>query len=210
MYEIYINETKIVLLPSKNLANVPEDDDEHMTARYTGKPSHLLSFIDMCEKTNRYKIITIHSMDIEKLISDFEGVFKIVEAAGGIVINEKNQILFIHRRGFWDLPKGKLETKETRRDAAKREVIEETGIQNVQVDKKLRVTFHTYRNKSNKRCIKLTHWYLMFGKKQKLVPQIEEDIERTEWMTLSKFMSKDRKVYANIMDVLSELKTASK
>lgn len=210
MYEIYINETKIVLLPSKNLANVPEDDEEHMTARYTGKPSHLLSFIDMCEKTNRYKIITIHSMDIEKLISDFEGIFKIVEAAGGIVINEKNQILFIHRRGFWDLPKGKLESKETRRDAAKREVIEETGIQNVQVDKKLRVTLHTYRNKSNKRCIKLTHWYLMFGKKQKLVPQTEEDIERTEWMTLSKFMSKDRKVYANIMDVLSELKTASK
>lgn len=210
MYEIYINDTKIVLLPSKNLANTPEEDNEHLTVRYNGKVSHLLSFIDMCEKTDRYKVISIHSNDVDKLISDFKGIFKIVEAAGGVVVNERNQILFIYRRGSWDLPKGKIESKETRRDAARREVIEETGIENVQVDKKLLITHHTYRNKSNKRCIKLTHWYLMFGKKQKLTPQLEEDIERTEWMTLSKFNSKERPVYLSIKDVLAQMKTARK
>ena len=50
----------------------------------------------------------------------------------------------------------------------------------------------------------------MFGKKQKLTPQMEEDIERTEWMTLEKFYSKSRDVFANINNVLNEVKTASK
>ncbi|MDF1696191.1 MAG: NUDIX domain-containing protein [Saprospiraceae bacterium] len=211
MYKIYINDTKILLLPSNNILN-PENIEgkEQMIARYTGNRSHLLSFIDMCEKTDRYHTIVIHFHDVVKLISDFEGLFKIVEAAGGVVLNERNQILFIYRRGHWDLPKGKIESRETRRDAARREVIEETGIKFVQLDKKLIVTLHTYRNKNNKRCIKLTHWYLMFSKKQKLHPQTEEDIERTEWMTIEKFHSKDRKVYHNITNVIDEIKTARK
>ena len=210
MYKIYINDTKIVLLPSKNISKSNNEDKDNITARYTGKVNHLLSFIDMCEKTDRFQTITIHSNDIEKLTSDFEGLFKIVEAAGGVVINERNQLLFIHRRGYWDLPKGKLEGKETRREAAKREVMEETGIANIQLGKKLIATKHTYKNRSGKRCIKLTHWYLMFGKKQKLTPQLEEDIEKTEWMTLNKFYSKKRKVFGNIENVLDEIKTASK
>jgi 8-oxo-dGTP pyrophosphatase MutT (NUDIX family) len=210
MYKIYINDTKIVLLPSKNVSKPKVEDKENIIVRYNGKSNHLLSFIDMCEKTDRYKSICIHSSDIDTLISDFEGLFKTVEAAGGAVVNEKNQILFIHRRGSWDLPKGKMEYKESRRQAAKREVAEETGISNIQLDKKLTVTKHTYQNRSGKRCIKLTHWYLMFTRKQKLVPQVEEDIERTEWMTLDKFFSKKRKVYKNILDVLDELKTSRK
>lgn len=210
MYKIYINDTKIVLLPSKNISKEPNNESENLVARYNGKVGHLLSFIDMCEKTNRYKTITIHSTDYNTLLKDFEGLFKIVEASGGVVLNERNQILFIFRRGSWDLPKGKIEPRETRREAAKREVMEETGISNIQLDKKLLVTKHTYRTKSDKRCIKLTHWYLMFGKKQKLVPQLEEDIERTEWMTLEKFYSKKRKVYANINNVLDEVRTARK
>ncbi len=210
MYEIYINDTKIVLLPSKNISKPEIEDDKNIIARYTGKTNHLLSFIDMCEKTDRFQSIFIHSMDIEKLIADFKGIYKIVQAAGGVVVNEKNQILFIHRRGYWDLPKGKIESKETRRDAARREVEEETGITNIQLDKKLIETQHTYRNKSDRRCIKLTHWYLMFAKKQKATPQIEEDIEKTEWMTMEKFFSKKRKVHGNIINVLNEIKTASK
>ncbi len=210
MYKIYINDTKIVLLPSKNISKPEIEEKEHIIVRYTGKVNHLLNFIDMCEKTDRYRSITVHCVDIDKLISDFEGLFKIVQAAGGVVVNEKNQILFIYRRGSWDLPKGKIESKETRRDAARREVKEETGISNIQLDKKLIETKHTYRNKNDKRCIKLTHWYLMFSKKQKAIPQTEEDIERTEWMTLDKFYSKKRRVYANINNVLDKVKTARK
>ena len=140
MYEIYINDTKIVLIPSEKISKPATEEKEHIIARYSGKASHLLSFIDMCEKTDKYKSVTLHSLDIQKLISDFEGLYKIVQAAGGAVLNERNQILFIHRLGYWDLPKGKIESKETRREAARREVSEETGIKNIQLDKKLMVT----------------------------------------------------------------------
>ena len=37
--------------------------------------------------------------------------FKLVEAAGGVVLKE-NKLLFIHRLGKWDLPKGKMEGEE--------------------------------------------------------------------------------------------------
>ena len=210
MYEIYINDTKIVLLPSEKISRPATEDKENIIARYAGKASHLLSFIDMCEKTDKYQSVTLHSIDVDKLISDFEGLYKIVQAAGGVVLNERNQILFIHRLGYWDLPKGKIESKETRREAARREVAEETGICNIQLGKKLLETRHTYKNKNNKRCIKLTHWYLMFSQKQEAKPQTEEDIDETVWMTLEKFYSEERKVYGNILNVLDQVKTASK
>lgn len=210
MYKIYINETRIVLLPSKQIPKEIKRDDENMVVRYSGKVKHLLGFIDMCEKTDQMESITIHSDEYKKLKSDFLGLFKVVEAAGGLVVNEKNEILLIHRRGFWDLPKGKMEKGETRRETAAREVIEETGIKSVQLDKKLLETNHTYKNGKGVRCIKLSHWYLMFGKDQPLVPQAEEDIEKSVWMTMEKFQSKRRRVYPNIELVLSELKTNKK
>jgi len=49
-------------------------------------------------------------------------VFKTVPAGGGLVLNDKEQILFIFRRGSWDLPKGKIDSGETKKEAAIREV----------------------------------------------------------------------------------------
>jgi 8-oxo-dGTP pyrophosphatase MutT (NUDIX family) len=208
MYEIYINETKIVLLPSSEIKENFIRDDNNLVVRYTGKVTHLLNFIDLCEKTTKQESIIIHHMNYNKLKKDFVGLFKVVEAAGGAVVNERNQVLMIHRRGHWDLPKGKLEKGEKRRDAAIREVIEETGIDKVEiVGKKLIKTYHSFLNKKGIRCIKLSHWYLMKGKHQPLTPQIEEGIDECRWMTLENFYSKDRIVFSNILSVLNKVKT---
>ena len=55
----------------------------------------------------------------------------IIMAAGGIVVQRAETPLFavvcLRKRGDWVLPKGKLEDGETARDAALREVLEETG-----------------------------------------------------------------------------------
>ena len=40
-------------------------------------------------------------------------MFKVVEAAGGVVSNKNGEILFIRRMGKWDLPKGKIEKGES-------------------------------------------------------------------------------------------------
>jgi hypothetical protein len=53
--------------------------------------------------------------------------FKLIQASGGIVFNQKNEILLIKRLGKWDLPKGKIKKSETLEECAIREIEEETG-----------------------------------------------------------------------------------
>jgi 8-oxo-dGTP diphosphatase len=58
----------------------------------------------------------------------------VIEAAGGAVWRRTSKgalkVLLVHRPGYddWTLPKGKLEVGETAKDAALREVEEETGL----------------------------------------------------------------------------------
>ena len=51
--------------------------------------------------------------DDKTVIEEFVSCFTIVAAAGGVVKNERGEILFIYRRGKWDLPKGKVEGRAT-------------------------------------------------------------------------------------------------
>lgn len=107
----------------------------------------------------------------------------IVIAGGGIVFNDRGELLLIFRRGKWDLPKGKIELKEEIRDGAKREVEEETGVKVEIIDEKPCTTYHAYKLKG-KNSIKETSWYKMkaLNGDKKLVPQTEEDIEQAVWV----------------------------
>ncbi len=59
--------------------------------------------------------------------ADFSARYHLVIAAGGAVEDEEGRLLVIHRRGHWDLPKGKLDAGETSDAAAVREVMEGKG-----------------------------------------------------------------------------------
>jgi 8-oxo-dGTP pyrophosphatase MutT (NUDIX family) len=202
MYKIYINKTLIVLKDTEHL-RVEDTSDTKATllVHYTGKKKHLSNYIDMCEKSGRLSKIVFHYEDSKQLILDFLEIYRVVPAAGGLVINEFGEILFIFRRGHWDLPKGKAEKGETKKQTAIREVQEETGISKINVLGKLSVTDHTYKSKGE-RLIKKSYWYLMQTKKQKLVPQVAEDIEIATWMNLEEFYKQKRKAYLSIYDVL--------
>jgi len=203
MYTIYINDTPLLL---KEAAGMPKNsigDTQNIVARYAGKPKHLSGYIDMLEKTNRFQSITLYAEDYEKLVSDFFSLFKLIEAAGGLVLNPAGEILFIFRRGFWDLPKGKIDKGESPSEAALREVREETGLEQLDLGAELMITYHTYREKDGRRILKRTYWYRMETKERELHPQAEEDIEEAVWMSASAFFSgEERRVYRSLLEVI--------
>ena len=143
--------------------------------------------------------------DVEALFSEFKGQFKFIEAAGGLVFNEKNEILAIHRLGKWDLPKGKLEDDETINEAAIREVEEECGVTNLQLGQELESTYHTYWM-NNKWVLKCSYWFKMgYSGNEKLVPQTEEDIEKACWIPSNQLEEFKANTYASILEVIKEI-----
>ena len=69
--------------------------------------------------------------------------------------------LYIFRRGFWDLPKGKQEKGEDIRDTALREVQEETGLKHLTLGEELPTTYHLIRRKHAGLALKECVWYKM-------------------------------------------------
>lgn len=125
----------------------------------------------------------------------------IIEAGGGLILNENEEVLMIYRRGFWDLPKGKLDEGEDIEHCAVREVKEECGLGEVWIGRKLTTTIHHYE--LNKELVeKHTHWYLMLAPgEQPLVPQCEEDIEKCEWVSEERAKQLLEESYPTIREV---------
>jgi len=130
---------------------------------------------------------------------------KKIVAAGGLVVNEKNEMLFIFRRQHWDLPKGKLDEGETIEACAVREVQEETGLKKVEIVSFLCKTYHEYFDKwINEDVIKESWWYLMKSDSSEiLIPQTEEDIEKIIWVNESLVGFYLNSSYPSIKEVLN-------
>ena len=130
--------------------------------------------------------------------------FQFIQAAGGVVQNQKNEILLIYRNGCWDLPKGKVEKGENISEAAIREVEEECGLVGPEITDELSSTYHTYE-RNGKSVLKKTNWYIMrYEKKHALVPQIEEGITKACWIKKNELNSFINNTYASIASVLVE------
>ena len=111
-----------------------------------------------------------------------------MSAGGGVVTKEGKRdlkVLLIHRKGLWDIPKGKLDPGETIRQCAKREVKEELGIKKVKVLDFLDTTTHGYED-GKYYTVKTTHWYHMKTSETKFVPQKSEKITDVKWFSLTK------------------------
>ncbi len=129
---------------------------------------------------------------------------KIIQAGGGLVLNEHNELLLIFRRGSWDLPKGKLDPGESIEDCALREVEEETGVGNLTLIDFLGITQHQYFDPYLKEeVIKESHWYTMSVKGvPALIPQTEEDITDIKWVPLSAVNALIADSFASIKEII--------
>ena len=172
MYTIFKNDTSIILtddvkkLRHKNLICWNQVDHQNVL---------LDDFIES------KKEVMIYHDDISILWREFAQRFIVIEAAGGLVRNDRNEILFIYRFDKWDLPKGKIEAGESKEMAALREVMEECGIDEVKLGRSLPTTYHIYEEK-NRDMLKVSYWFTMYSEEKKLKPQIEEGITEVRWI----------------------------
>jgi 8-oxo-dGTP pyrophosphatase MutT (NUDIX family) len=188
MYKVFFNDRKLFL--TDNFA-------KHFQVRYGlfykfSNIEDLKELIKFYAQLTRIESLYLFHTDIEEMREAFRQCFIEVNAGGGLVKNNNGEYLLIHRRGKWDLPKGKLWKNEPFEKAAVREVEEECGISGVKIVKPLLSTYHTYPDKEEL-VLKKTSWYEMHYSGQKPpTPQKEEDIQDVRWVSV-----KDLEPYLN-------------
>ncbi len=201
--KIFINEIPLLLCDIEDARNYTPASNVLKGRFLNIKTLH--SYIDMMEKPHLFEKVVIFSDDFKALKKAFIKLFVVIKAAGGVVKNPNDEILFIFRRGFWDLPKGKIDEDEKKKHAAIREVQEETGVQQIDLQELICKTHHIYTHKGI-RILKKTYWYNMTTNDIELTPQTEEDIEQAVWMRRDVFLSDEKRiVYKSIMEVLETM-----
>lgn len=112
-------------------------------------------------------------------------------SAGGVVIRKIGHEWYVlvikDMNGFWTFPKGIIERNEDSKTAAKREIFEETGLENLQYLKTLPDVMYVYKRKVLIQ--KTVHYFLFhspFVMNTTLTPQTNEGISEAQWMPLIK------------------------
>ena len=199
--KIYFNDKPLFLCDELDATIEPfrHHDDAIFIDEFSGPA--IKSMIHEMELQKIHAGIFLHS-NLAELKKTFWKKFTVIQAAGGLVTNKNDEILMIFRRGKWDLPKGKLDKGETLEQCAVREVKEETGLQNISLQKALLTTYHTY-HESGKFILKESYWYKMTTTgKQPLVAQAEEDIAEARWVKKPQLPELMKNTFPSVKDVL--------
>ena len=191
MYKVFFNQ-KFILLTTDIIS--PKEDSPFFYVKFTNK-----KFVVQMLKSKKVKMLYLYHSKEDKLWYYFLNMFKLIEAAGGLVRNLKtNHFLFIFRNKKWDLPKGRINKNEEVQKAAIREVEEETGVENLSITKPLNTTFHIFK-KNRKYRLKKTFWYLMeTDYNGELTPETKEGIEKAIWIEKKLIVSLRSEMYHNI------------
>ena len=168
--------------------------------------NQIILLVESTECPSEFFII---NSDIDLVLKHFKSHFVEIPAAGGLVKNADGSLLFIKRLGVWDIPKGKIEKKETPELAAIREVEEECGLSGLQIIRQLDSTFHIYRSPylsfPKNLVLKETKWFLMnYLGNENPVPQVEENIEDVAWFSKADLGHIYSNTYSSLSDFLEK------
>ena len=165
----------------------------------------LQTILQVLKETKARKIYLMGD-DPATLLKTFKSKLPVVQAGGGLVRNQSGKMLFIFRKGKWDLPKGKIDKGETLEKGAKREVKEETGVKKLELNGLAGVTYHIFK-RNDKYQLKETHWFHMTTTYTgKLKPELQEDITEAKWKGPKKTGKALENSYGNIRHLLKDLK----
>lgn len=205
MYKVFFNDSSIqigsgVKKSSKNNI-IPEYDFNGVVT--------VNQFVDAIEAACCPLHFFVCSANPKATWKEFRCFFTEIPAAGGLVKNAVGEFLFIRRLGVWDLPKGKIEKKESPESAAIREVEEECGLSGLKLVRKLDSTFHIYRSPflpaDSNLVLKETNWFLMdYSGNEKPVPQTEEDIVAVSWIKPSEMDEIMKNTYESLREFLGK------
>ncbi|GAA4271089.1 NUDIX domain-containing protein [Aquimarina gracilis] len=192
MYKVFVNNTPIILSTKKSIEGY-----RTVHIKEVDFPRIIRDVLANEAAGNEAKYHFFHKTE-DKLIEHLYAKLPVVMAGGGKVYNEKKEILFIHRNGKWDLPKGKAEKKEDMETTAIREVEEETGVTGLEITKFLYKSYHVFKRNGEFR-LKVTYWFEMKTEYNgKLVPQKNEGIMKVKWKDKKKAIKALKDSYANI------------
>lgn len=206
MYKVFINNTPLYLTDENH-----EKGFSGCTIFQFESKKQLRNIINDIFNGKYKSGAVVKHFDLDELYYKLRRLTRNVPAAGGLVENELGELLFIFRKGKWDLPKGKLEKFERPDVAALREVEEECGIQKLDlVANNVWHTYHLYKDeyRNNTWSLKKTYWYAMKAdSNQALLPQLEEDITQVQWLSRKDFPRVYDNTFKSIAALLAEYVT---
>lgn len=190
---IFISEIR---LNSDNVTKILFSDEKSLKNK-------IKTFLDISQTSN----INIYGSNPLVVIDYLKSELNFIQAAGGIVKNNANKIIFIYKRDTWDLPKGKIDSGETPETAAVREVSEECGLslkEIIEVER-LSSTFHIYLE-DNMPILKETIWFKMkyFGNSAEITAQKEEGISEVKWVGEEELDEILSSTYRSVIEIMRD------
>jgi len=153
---------------------------------------------------NKIQKASLYYPDEKVILKKLKEKIPVCKAGGGLVFNKKGEVLFILRNGKWDLPKGGIERDEEIIDTAMREVEEETGVDKLEITRKLQKTYHIFK-RNGKYKLKITHWFEMQTNFEGTpFPQANEGIEKAVWLNPEQIKEALKNSYENIKLLFEE------
>lgn len=187
----------------------PDDQalsDPNAVLFHPGEKLDLHSLVCMFENSGSLPKTYVASYDTDGTYKSLCSEFREVNAAGGLVSNRRGDYLLINRYGLWDLPKGHQEEGEDIRVTAIREVMEETGVKELELRDLICVTDHCYL-RDGVWHLKHTWWYdMLYTDPVDLTPQTEEAISKAAWVARSSLPPYLKNTYPSIQEVFREAK----
>jgi 8-oxo-dGTP pyrophosphatase MutT (NUDIX family) len=199
LYKIYFDHKKVIIADEADL----NFNGSNTLFSEFDNTEILQALIKTLLDVSTIETLYVYGEHPQSIWESFQSIYTVIEAAGGLVLNKAKHALLIYRNDKWDLPKGKIEKKETIEDAAVREVIEECGVKHLVIEEKLCITYHVY-DLNGKKILKFSHWFLMRceDNEPELVPQIIEGITDAKWMTATEALNILDNSYSSVKDVL--------
>jgi 8-oxo-dGTP pyrophosphatase MutT (NUDIX family) len=200
-YTIYFKEKPLLLTENKTLKATELLQKPGTILQENLSNETVQTMLRKMQESTTTAGIFLHT-PVDELLRAFKRNMTVIEAGGGLVHTDVGTVLLIFRNGKWDLPKGKIDEGESASAAALREVYEETGLNQLQLEAPLTTTYHTYHQNENL-ILKESHWFLMKSPQQQtMIPQLEEGIEKCEWVKLDVLATYLENTHPSIIDVL--------